>query len=50
MELLQKLLNDEIRSRSRTNVVIEKKFSERLQAASTVTAVAQSKVHRLLKS
>jgi type I restriction enzyme R subunit len=33
VELLQKLLNDEIRSRSRTNVVIEKKFSERLQAA-----------------
>ena len=33
VELLQKLLNDEIKSRSRTNVVIEKKFSERLQAA-----------------
>jgi type I restriction enzyme, R subunit len=33
VELLQKLLNDEIRSRSRANVVIEKKFSERLQAA-----------------
>jgi type I restriction enzyme R subunit len=33
VELLQKLLNDDIRSRSRTNVVIEKKFSERLQAA-----------------
>jgi type I restriction enzyme R subunit len=33
VELLQKLLNDEIKSRSRTNVVLEKKFSERLQAA-----------------
>jgi type I restriction enzyme R subunit len=33
VELLQKLLNDEIRSRSRTNAVVEKKFSERLQAA-----------------
>ncbi len=33
VELLQKLLNDEIRSRSRTNVVLEKKFSERLMIA-----------------
>jgi type I restriction enzyme, R subunit len=33
VELLQKLLNDEIKSRSRTNVVIEKKFSDRLVAA-----------------
>ena len=33
VELLQKLLNDEIKSRSRTNVILEKKFSERLQAA-----------------
>jgi len=33
VELLQKLLNDEIKSRSRTNVVIEKKFSDRLAAA-----------------
>jgi type I restriction enzyme R subunit len=33
VELLQKLLNDEIKSHSRTNVVIEKKFSERLLAA-----------------
>jgi type I restriction enzyme R subunit len=33
VELLQKLLTDEIKSRSRTNVVLEKKFSERLQAA-----------------
>ncbi|WP_161813484.1 type I restriction endonuclease subunit R [Steroidobacter agaridevorans] len=33
VELLQKLLNDEIRSRSRTNVVLEKKFSDRLVAA-----------------
>lgn len=33
VELLQKLLNDEIKSRGRTNVVLEKKFSERLQAA-----------------
>ncbi|MGB0712139.1 MAG: type I restriction endonuclease subunit R [Gammaproteobacteria bacterium] len=33
VELLQKLLNDEIKSRSRTNVVLEKKFSERLQAS-----------------
>lgn len=31
--LLQKLLNDEIKSRSRTNVVLEKKFSDRLMAA-----------------
>jgi type I restriction enzyme R subunit len=33
VELLQKLLNDEIRSRSRTNVVLEKTCSERLAAA-----------------
>ena len=33
VELLQKLLNDDIKSRSRTNVVQERKFSERLQAA-----------------
>jgi len=33
VELLQKLLNDEIKSRSRTNVVLEKKFSDRLLAA-----------------
>lgn len=33
VELLQKLLNDEIRSRTRTNVVLEKKFSDRLEAA-----------------
>lgn len=33
IELLQKLLNDEIKSRSRINVVVEKKFSERLAAA-----------------
>ncbi|MBX3619082.1 MAG: type I restriction endonuclease subunit R [Rhizobacter sp.] len=33
VELLQKLLNDEIKSRSRTNIVTEKKFSERLLAA-----------------
>jgi type I restriction enzyme, R subunit len=33
VELLQKLLSDEIKSHSRTNVVIEKKFSERLLAA-----------------
>jgi len=33
VELLHKLLNDEIKSRSRTNVVVEKKFSERLAAA-----------------
>jgi len=30
---LRKLLNDEIRSRTRTNVVLEKKFSDRLIAA-----------------
>jgi type I restriction enzyme R subunit len=30
IELLQKLLNDEIRSRSRTNVVMERNFSDRL--------------------
>ena len=33
VELLQKLLNDEIKSRSRTNVILEKKFSDRLFAA-----------------
>ncbi|MFZ3018348.1 MAG: type I restriction endonuclease subunit R [Gallionella sp.] len=33
VELLQKLLNDEIRSRMHTNVLLEKKFSERLLAA-----------------
>ncbi|MDW8372814.1 MAG: DUF3387 domain-containing protein, partial [Planctomycetota bacterium] len=33
VELLNKLLNDEIKSRSRTNVVLEKKFSERLRDA-----------------
>jgi type I restriction enzyme R subunit len=30
VELLHKLLNDEIQSRSRTNVVLEKRFSDRL--------------------
>ncbi len=33
VELMQRLLHDEIRSRSRTNVILEKKFSDRLQAA-----------------
>ncbi|MBI5936572.1 MAG: type I restriction endonuclease subunit R [Betaproteobacteria bacterium] len=33
VELLQRLLNDEIKSRSRTNVILEKKFSDRLLAA-----------------
>lgn len=33
VELLQKLLNDEIKSRSRANLVLEKKFSERLHEA-----------------
>ena len=33
VELLQKLLNDEVRSRSRTNVVMEKKFGDRLLEA-----------------
>lgn len=33
IELLQKLLNDEIKSRTKNNVVQETKFSERLQAA-----------------
>ena len=33
VELLQKLLNDEIKSWSRTNVLVEKKFSDRLAAA-----------------
>jgi type I restriction enzyme R subunit len=33
VELLQKLLNDEIKSRCRTNVILEKKFSDRLLAA-----------------
>jgi type I restriction enzyme R subunit len=33
LEALRKLLNDEIRSRSKTNVVETKRFSERLQAA-----------------
>ena len=32
VELLQKLLNDEVRSRARTNVVLEKKFGDRLMA------------------
>ena len=33
VELLQKLLNDQVKSRMRTNVVLERKFSDRLQAA-----------------
>ncbi|MDX2272722.1 MAG: type I restriction endonuclease subunit R [Cyanobacteriota bacterium] len=33
VELLQKLLNDQIQSRTRNNVVIERKFSDRLEAA-----------------
>jgi type I restriction enzyme R subunit len=33
LEVLRKLLNDEIRSRSKTNVVETKRFSERLEAA-----------------
>jgi type I restriction enzyme R subunit len=33
VELLQKLLNDEVKSRARTNVVLERKFSDRLLAA-----------------
>jgi type I restriction enzyme, R subunit len=33
LQALQKLLNDEIRSRSRSNVVETRKFSERLEAA-----------------
>jgi type I restriction enzyme R subunit len=33
VELLQKLLNEQVKSRMRTNVVLERKFSERLQAA-----------------
>jgi len=33
VELLQKLLADQVKSRMRTNVVLERKFSERLQAA-----------------
>jgi type I restriction enzyme R subunit len=32
VELLQKLLNDEIKSRARTNVIVERKFSDRLLA------------------
>jgi type I restriction enzyme R subunit len=32
VELLQKLLNEEVKSRARTNVVLEKKFSDRLFA------------------
>ena len=32
MELLEKLLKDDIRAKTRNNVVQEKKFSERLQA------------------
>jgi type I restriction enzyme R subunit len=32
VELLQRLLNDDIKSRSRTNVILEKKFSDRLLA------------------
>lgn len=33
VELPQKLLNDEVRSHSRTNVALEKKFGDRLQDA-----------------
>jgi type I restriction enzyme, R subunit len=33
VELLRRLLDDEVRSRSRTNVVLERRFSERLQLA-----------------
>ena len=33
IELLQKLLGDQVKSRARTNVVLERKFSERLLAA-----------------
>lgn len=33
VELLQRLLNDEIKSRARTNVVMERKFTDRLLAA-----------------
>jgi type I restriction enzyme R subunit len=33
VELLRKLLNDEVKSRARTNVVLEKKFGDRLLAA-----------------
>jgi len=33
LEALRKLLNDEIRSRSKSNVVETKRFSERLEAA-----------------
>lgn len=33
IELLQKLLNDQVKSRAQTNVVLERKFSERLLAA-----------------
>jgi type I restriction enzyme R subunit len=33
VELLQRLLADQVKSRMRTNVVLERKFSERLQAA-----------------
>lgn len=32
VELLQKLINDEIKSRTRTHVILERKFSERLLA------------------
>lgn len=35
LEALRKLLNDEIRSRSKTNIVETKRFSERLEAAIT---------------
>jgi type I restriction enzyme R subunit len=33
VELLQKLINDAVKSRARTNVVVERKFSDRLIAA-----------------
>lgn len=33
VELLRKLLEDQVKSRLRTNVVLERKFSERLHAA-----------------
>lgn len=50
VELLQKLLNDEIKSRSRTNVILERKFSDRLLAALNRYRSRPSKARRSSKS
>jgi type I restriction enzyme R subunit len=47
VELLQRLLNDEIKSRSSANAALEKKFSECLQEALNRSP---SKAHRSSKN